>query len=347
MIIDFSIAPEEVNNYTTWNFNISNISYPLISMDRCSYIVSSSIQSGINFDFPGNRHNIQVGKYSSIAHNLKLNIDLNHDYLRVFTGEIPELKQIKKWNIKRKGEILIGNDVWIGSDVSIMGGVTIHNGAVVAANALVTKDVPPYAIVGGNPAKIIGYRCDEDTIKKLNKICWWDWSPNLIAERSPYFGLSLSEFADMFIEHTREENDTLLADELIAMNPNFFNIENRILFVADYLESHPSAPNVIHEYVEYAAKTNSILIIYILKNDLAGVQIERLSETLSSFVDADCEIMLYEGEMGAEQKLLKYVTGYVTSRNSVNINCVEKAYALHLPCYSGFSSPIFMNPKKE
>ena len=74
----------------------------------------------------------------------------------------------------QKFTVMIGNDVWIGSGVTIMEGVTIGDGAVVAAGAIVTKDVPPYAIVGGVPAKIIKYRFDEDTIEKLLELKWWE-----------------------------------------------------------------------------------------------------------------------------------------------------------------------------
>lgn len=68
----------------------------------------------------------------------------------------------------------IGNDCWFGTDVTLLGGIEIGNGAVVLAKAFVTKDVPPYAIVGGIPAKIIGYRYDEETIEFLQKIQWWN-----------------------------------------------------------------------------------------------------------------------------------------------------------------------------
>ena len=70
------------------------------------------------------------------------------------------------YKINRKRQIIIGNDVTIGVNVTIMGGVTIGNGAVVGANSLVTKDIPPYAIVGGNPAKIIKYRFEDEIIEK-------------------------------------------------------------------------------------------------------------------------------------------------------------------------------------
>ena len=74
-----------------------------------------------------------------------------------------------------KGDTLIGNDVWIGYNATIMAGVTIGDGAIIAANSTVTKDVAPYAIVGGNPATEIRKRFDEDRIRKLLDLKWWDW----------------------------------------------------------------------------------------------------------------------------------------------------------------------------
>ena len=78
---------------------------------------------------------------------------------------------------------IIGNDVWVGANAIIISGVKIGDGAVIGAGAVVTKDVPPYAIVGGVPAKIIKYRFPKDKIDALLKIKWWDWSDKLIAER--------------------------------------------------------------------------------------------------------------------------------------------------------------------
>jgi len=84
-------------------------------------------------------------------------------------------------------KVVIGNDVWIGSYTRIMEGVTIGDGAIVAAGAVVTKDVPPYAIVGGVPAKIIRYRFDEDTISKLLELKWWEKNQSWIQNHAEYF----------------------------------------------------------------------------------------------------------------------------------------------------------------
>ncbi len=75
----------------------------------------------------------------------------------------------------------IGNDVWVGFGVTIMRGVTVGDGAILAASAVVTKDVPPYAIVGGVPAKVIRYRFDDETVARLRELRWWRFTPNQLA----------------------------------------------------------------------------------------------------------------------------------------------------------------------
>lgn len=74
-----------------------------------------------------------------------------------------------------KGDTIVGNDVWIGYESTIMPGVKIGDGAIIAAKSVVINDIPPYAVVGGNPAKVIKQRFDNETIKELLEIAWWDW----------------------------------------------------------------------------------------------------------------------------------------------------------------------------
>ena len=80
-----------------------------------------------------------------------------------------------------RGDIVIGNDVWIGYEAVILSGVTIGDGAIIGTRAVVTKDVPPYTIVGGVPAKSIRKRFDEKVIEALLKIKWWDWTEEKVA----------------------------------------------------------------------------------------------------------------------------------------------------------------------
>lgn len=91
---------------------------------------------------------------------------------------------ITAWD--NKGDIVIGNDVWIGYEAVIMAGVHIGNGAIIATRAVVTKDVPPYTIVGGIPAKPIRKRFTDDTIQKLEALQWWNWSFEKIKQSLPY-----------------------------------------------------------------------------------------------------------------------------------------------------------------
>ena len=87
-----------------------------------------------------------------------------------------------------KGDIVIGNDVWIGYEALIMAGVHIGNGAIIGSRAVVTKDVPPYTIVGGVPARPIRKRFDEEVIQKLEALKWWDWSAEKIQQCLHYIG---------------------------------------------------------------------------------------------------------------------------------------------------------------
>jgi acetyltransferase-like isoleucine patch superfamily enzyme len=85
-----------------------------------------------------------------------------------------------------KGDVIIGNDTYIGYESILLSGVKIGDGAVVGARAVITRDVPPYAIVGGNPAKVIRYRFSPETIEKLLRIRWWDWDDDKVDHAIPY-----------------------------------------------------------------------------------------------------------------------------------------------------------------
>jgi acetyltransferase-like isoleucine patch superfamily enzyme len=131
---------------------------------------------------------LKIGKFCSISWNVTIFLGGNHrvDWISQYPFPTPDGRwpkaEGKKDFLSTRGDVTIGNDVWIGSDVTIMSGVTIGDGAVIGTGSLVTGDVEPYAIVAGNPAKLIKKRFSEDQIEKLLEIQWWDWPVEKIRE---------------------------------------------------------------------------------------------------------------------------------------------------------------------
>ena len=150
-------------------------------------------KNNVLYHYPINKDRLIIGKFCSIACGAKFLFNsANHKMASLSTYTFPlffEEWGLEKENVAQawdqKGDIIIGNDVWIGYEAVILPGVTIGDGAVIGCRAVVTKDVPPYTIVGGVPAKPIRKRFDEETIKELQKIKWWDWPEEKIAGKIP------------------------------------------------------------------------------------------------------------------------------------------------------------------
>lgn len=119
---------------------------------------------------------LHIGDYVQIAAGVKIIMGGNHTHNTAFISTYPfaDLEALKR-SYRPAGDTRIGNDVWIGMEAMIMPGVTIGDGAIIAARALVTKDVPPYAMVAGTPAAIVRMRFTESEIARLQALAWWDW----------------------------------------------------------------------------------------------------------------------------------------------------------------------------
>lgn len=172
----------EVGDYTIYNDFVSD---PLL-FER----------NNVLYHYPINHERLIIGKFCSIACGAKFLFNCaNHTLKSLSTYTFPLFYE--DWGLEKsdvatawdnKGDIVIGNDVWIGYEAVIMAGVHIGNGAIIAARAVVTKDVPPYTIVGGVPARPIRKRFDEEVIRKLETLKWWDWSVEKIRQCLPYIG---------------------------------------------------------------------------------------------------------------------------------------------------------------
>ena len=147
-------------------------------------------RNNVLYHYPINRDRLIIGKFCSIACGAKFLFNsANHTLSSLSTYPFPlffEEWGLEKRNVaaswENKGDIVIGNDVWIGYEAVIMAGVTIGDGAIIGARAVVTKDVPPYTVAGGIPAKPIKKRYPEETIAALSELKWWDWPEERIAQ---------------------------------------------------------------------------------------------------------------------------------------------------------------------
>ena len=170
----------EVGDYTIYNDFVAN---PLLFE-----------KNNVLYHYPIHREKLIIGKFCSIACGTKFMFNCaNHTLKSLSTYTYPlfyEEWELEKSNITtawdNKGDIVIGNDVWIGYEAVIMAGVHIGDGAIIAARTVVTKDVPPYTIVGGTPAKEIRKRFDAEIIQQLLLLKWWNWSTDKIRQCLPY-----------------------------------------------------------------------------------------------------------------------------------------------------------------
>lgn len=145
-------------------------------------------KNNVLYHYPINHDRLVIGKFCSIACGAKfIFTSANHTLKSLSTYPFPLF--FEEWGLDKanvadswdnKGDIVIGNDVWIGYEAVIMSGVTIGDGAIIGTRAVVTKDIPPYTIVGGVPAKPIRKRFADDIVASLLEIKWWEWETEKI-----------------------------------------------------------------------------------------------------------------------------------------------------------------------
>lgn len=309
------------------------LDFPLFSIGKGSYINSMEISKGIEDDVV----NIQIGNFCSVAYNVKLLINRNHDYKLITTspyiyngaistsGHLP----IKK-KLKQKGQIIIGNDVWIGNDVIILSGVNIGNGAVIGAGTIVAKDVPPYAIVAGNPQRIIKYRFEEEQIKKLQKIKWWNWNNEDINKNLNCFGDDINHFIDKFYYKDEKVKS-------ISMKKN----RNTFLFIPDFNEKYGIWENVIKEYIETFSVNMDVSLLLRIPNDIElENNINKVQNLLVTF-EVIPDILIINDNLESDKQLFTDIDYFITNRSINTIRYWEYCNEFGVKIISGVDNPIF------
>jgi virginiamycin A acetyltransferase len=199
---------KKTNLYTTMNDIIiwKYINAPIHKFNKYIELGKYSYISTDTFDFfwPDIHSKVIIGNFCSISSGLKIYFGGNHriDRVTTFPFGIKNSDIFNKFDGSghpaiSKGPITIGNDVWIGTNVTILAGVKIGDGAVIAGESVVTKNVEPYSVCGGNPGKFIKYRFTEEQRNKLLQIKWWNWEDRKINDYTP---LLCDDNIDKFID---------------------------------------------------------------------------------------------------------------------------------------------------
>lgn len=249
--------------------------YNLYSIDKESYIVHGLVENSDEAYSKKGRmvHNLQIGRYCSIAQEIHFLIGRGKNYTRVSTSNAQILHSApdvrKKY--REKGSIIIENDVWIGRNVTIMSGVTVHNGAIIAANSHVVKDVPPYAIMGGNPAKVVGYRFEQDIIDKSQMIQWWYWPDEKILENAAYFNDDIDTFCDTFYPDAKAEFENKY-ENLVGTG------KDRYMMVVDCNDCYSVLEPVLDEFINnYYNDEQKELVLFLLVDQTGEEYISELT----------------------------------------------------------------------
>ncbi len=170
---------------------------------------SEDFERNVLYFFPFMEDKLIIGSFCAIARDVKFIMNGANHKLKSFSsypfqifGNGWERVMPRDEDLPYKGDTIVGNDVWIGYDSTIMPGVKIGNGAIIAAKSVVVKDVEPYTIVGGNPAKEIRRRFSSEIIEILQKAKWWDWPVERI---SKHLEALTSDDKEMLLEAVEEE----------------------------------------------------------------------------------------------------------------------------------------------
>lgn len=324
-------------------------SYRVCFVGRGSYCWNVTIDDGLEIEdqFGHLSLNCQIGQFCCIAHGLKMIFGLNHDYKSVGNGALTlmleEAYQLNSGYVpevfNQKSTVVIQNDVWIGGDVTIMAGVTVHNGAIIARNSHVVRDVPPYAIVGGNPARIIGYRYTEDLIKKMLKIRWWNWSTEKLIENVKYFTEDVEGFCNRFYPEAKA-----LYDEVAKIKKD--PLDAYFVFV-DFYEDYCSYPYILESFLDMYMQSEKKKLVLFVQDEVVDAIEENVYKNIMNIVndinnsqDIRCTVELIRGGRTRAEQNFYRCRHYIISRTYWAVDFSDMADLYGIEVIPGCDSKI-------
>ncbi len=335
-----NIAEYSITTETTYTSDVrkEQKEFPLLVIGRDSYIEEAWVETVLDSNLI---YNIHIGRYTSIAGDVKMIVDMNHDYKRVCQGRISGVPYRRPDLTRRKGQIMIMNDCWIGDNVTIMSGVTIGNGAVVAAGTVVVKNVPPFAIVAGNPARVIGYRFGAEQIEALNLIRWWNWSEDKVKNAAELLYGNIDAFIEQYLPEAKNELVQIPVVDVRPIAKQNEGPEKILLYIPDFEQEYPTYMRVIEAFVKSYANTNYELLLYVRDDTHLQDKLDLLDTIFAQYEDVNCYVNLYIGQVDDERSLFGQVDAYITNRSQDNVLHMDMADLYGIPVISSVDIPLF------
>lgn len=326
----------------------NSVTENFLTLGACSYI------GGLDCHFPmddNKSHNILIGRFSSLAQKIIFMIGWNHPYKtvsgypfhvdrvvkKVFGAINPAIKPTSV-TVPNRYQILVGNDVWIGESVRVMGGVKIGNGAVIGAGAVVAKDIPPYAIAVGNPARVVKYRFDEATIKRLLAVKWWNWSLEKIADNLP-----LMTDVEKFLEtHYSPALDEFPEDDITRqINTITTRRGGGYHLIADFRALQPLWPKVVRDFSE--SKRKDALLIIWLGKDTTPEDSRALTAAINLCGDAGKRIatVFAHGSQIFSPAAFRKGTHFITTHDMTTLEALDYLWDTDVKVVSALDDGIF------
>ena len=302
-------------SFVNFDISVRNLQinqYPIVTLGEGSYIVGAKLA----YDDAEKAH-ILIGRYSSLAHDLTFNIGINHNYHRVSSYPFENIDIWRDYcalggDDCNHNQIIIGHDVWIGAGATIMSGVRIGNGAVVGASATVAKDIPPYAIVVGNPARVIKYRFTEDVIAKLQAIKWWEWPVERIREALP-----LMRDTEEFINKYQVALKISASTEISAAVAKLRKSHQFYHLCPDLDSAWPVWRQFVQKYIhKFQSDESVILLLWLPKDQASAAECEKdIREMLEMAGEEAPRIMTYRGGKEIMSSIINNMDVIVTTKS--------------------------------
>lgn len=320
--------------------------FPIAYIGRGSYTGQIDFVTSHTFSSSELSHLVYIGRYCAIGDNIHIFCDVDHDYHSVYMGIIPEYSDesdsatarekvgqtVKR--MRNKGMVIIGNDVWIGNDVSLISDVTIGNGSVIGAGSVVAKDIPPYTIWCGNPARCIGNRFDPGIASALQMISWWDYDKTHLKEiESDMKG----EVGDFIAKYAPLATD-------MRENGSSFGPDNDKPTIACFIDSDSSFPtygDVMEQFITgYSDQSVNLLVCYYGDKDS---DMEIMTSLSGLFDKLQGRINIYPIKLSYQddESVISHSDYLVVGRDVRNIQRISYAMKYGVKCISGVNRPIF------